>query len=171
MVSKSILIKKNMWDLVITEPQPQWENHQIWAKEVKKNRIIMEIIWQIILKNVRNQITFNIIRLEDLEEMWDKLTNIYTKISQRIVYSILQKLLNYPTINKLKGYDKVVIQIFAEVQYLCKHFQITITLKQNLWDIITIVISLNLLHNNFDSITTTLLESRDKAIDQIQNIS
>lgn len=42
-----------------------------------------------LLKGVNNQITFNIIDLEDLKVMWDKLTSICSKIDQKVVYSIL----------------------------------------------------------------------------------
>lgn len=44
------------------------------------------------------------------------------------------------------------------------------TPEQELGDIIEIVIALNSLNDNFDTITTSLLESRDKTIDQIQSI-
>lgn len=64
---------------------------------------------QIILKGVNNQITFNIMHFEDLKEIWDKLKSICSKIGYRVVYSILQELLNYPRINKLKEYDKLVM--------------------------------------------------------------
>lgn len=75
----------------------------------------VEIARQIIIKGVRNQVTFNIMDLEDRKEMWNKLTNICTKIGKRVVYLILQKLLNYLKINKPKEYNKLVMQIFAEV--------------------------------------------------------
>lgn len=38
------------------------------------------------------------------------------------------------------------------------------------WDTIVIVIALDTLHDNFDSITASLLEAKDKSIDQIQSI-
>lgn len=47
--------------------------------------------------------------LKDLKEMWDKLKSIYTKVDQRVVYSIFQKLLYYLKIIKLKKYEKPVI--------------------------------------------------------------
>lgn len=69
----------------------------------------INIIQHIIRKNVSNQIIFNIIDLEDLKNMWDKLKSIYINISQGIIYSILQKLFNYPKINNLKRYNKLVM--------------------------------------------------------------
>ena len=44
------------------------------------------------------------------------------------------------------------------------------TLGQDLWDIITIVIALDLLHEDFDTTTASLLKTGDKTIDQIQSI-
>lgn len=40
-------------------------------------------------------------------------------------------------------------------------------LGQNFWKIITIVIALNNLHNNFDITITSLLETQNKTINQI----
>lgn len=62
------------------------------------------------------------------------------------------------------------MQIFAEVQYLCKRSRTAITPGQDFWDIITIVIALDTLYNNVEIIMTSLLESRDKMINQIQSI-
>lgn len=53
--------------------------------------------------------------------MWDKLKTICTKVGQEVVYSILQELFHYLSITKSKGYEKSVIQIFAEVWYFYKH--------------------------------------------------
>lgn len=87
-----------------------------------------------------------------------------------MVYSILQELLNYPRINKSKRYNKLVIQIFAKVRYLCKHFHTKMTPGWNIWNTIAIVIALDTLHNNFDMTTTSLLKTGDKTIDQIESI-
>ena len=130
----------------------------------------VRIARQIILKGVSDQIAFNIMDLKDPKEMWDKLTSICTKIGQEVVYSILQELLNYPKINKPKGYDKPVMQIFAEVRYLCKRLRTAMTPGRDLWDTIAIVIALDTLHDDFDTTTASLLESGDKTIDQIQSI-
>lgn len=46
----------------------------------------------------------------------------------------------------------------------------TITLGQDFWDIIAIVIALNMLYNDFNTIATNLFKSEDKIIEQIQNI-
>lgn len=43
------------------------------------------------------------------------------------MYLILPDLLNYLKIDKPKEYDKLILQIFAEVQYLYKCFCITMT--------------------------------------------
>lgn len=62
------------------------------------------------------------------------------------------------------------MQIFAKVKYLCKCFQTAMTPNRDFWNIIAIVIALNSLHNNFDTITASLLKTGDKSIDKIQNI-
>lgn len=82
----------------------------------------VDIAQRIIREGVSNQIAFNIIDLKNLKKMWDKLKSICIKVDQGVVYSILQELLYYPKINKPKGYEKPVMQIFAKVRYLCKRF-------------------------------------------------
>ncbi len=62
-----------------------------------------------IREGVSDQISFNIMDLKDLKEMWDIFKSIYTKVGQGVVYSILQELLYYPKITKPKGYDKPVM--------------------------------------------------------------
>ena len=47
--------------------------------------------------------------------MWEKLRTVCSHVDQRVVYSILQKLLNYPYINKLKRFEKSVVSRFADV--------------------------------------------------------
>lgn len=56
------------------------------------------------------------------------------------------------------------MQIFIKMKYLYKKLQTAITPSQNLWDIITIVIILNLLQQDFDITTTSLLETDNKMI-------
>ena len=82
---------------------------------------------QIILEGVNNQIAFYIMDLKDPKEMWDKLKNMWSEIKQGVVYLILQKLFKYLKINKPKEYNKSVMQIFAEIWYLCKCLCIAMT--------------------------------------------
>lgn len=114
------MIEKDIWDLVSTGPRPEQQNPHLFAKEVKEDRMAIGIAQEIITKGVSDQIAFNIMDLEDPREMWNMLRNICSEIGQGVVYSILQELFNYPQINKPKVYDKPVMQIFAEVRYLCK---------------------------------------------------
>ncbi len=170
MITKSMLKEKDVWDFVSIGPRRERQNPAFWTKEVKEDRIAVRIAQQIITKSVSGQIAFNIIDLEDPKEMWDKLKSICTEIGQGVVYLILQELLNYPRINKPKGYYKPIMQIFAEVRYLFKRLQITMTPGRDLWDTIAIVIALDTLNDDFDRTTASLLESDDKTIDQIQRI-
>lgn len=52
---------------------------------------------------------------------------VYSQVSQSVVYSILQVLLNHLQINKLKGNKKSVISIFANMHFLIKQLQVAIT--------------------------------------------
>ena len=105
------------------------------------------IAQRIIREGVSDQIAFNIMDLKDPKEMWDKLKSICTEVGQGVVYSILQELLHYPKITKPKGYEKPVMQIFAEVRYLCKRLRKAMTPGRDLWDTIAIVIVLDSLHD------------------------
>lgn len=51
-ITKSILIEKDVWDLVSTRPHSQYKNPEIWAKKVKKDRIAVGIVQRIIKKAV-----------------------------------------------------------------------------------------------------------------------
>lgn len=169
-ITESMLIEKDVWDLVSTGPRPQREHPALFSKEVKEDRMAVGIAQRIIREGVSHQIAFNIMDLKDPKEMWDKLKSICTEVGQGVVYSILQKLLHYPKITKPKGYEKPVMQIFAEVKYLCKRLQTAMTPERDLWDTIAIVTALEFLHEDFDTTTASLLEAGDKTIDQIQSI-
>lgn len=69
MITKSILIKKDIWDLVSTGPRPKRQNPTLFSKEAKKDQMAVGIARQIILKGVNDQIAFNIMDLEDPKEM------------------------------------------------------------------------------------------------------
>lgn len=100
--------------------------------------------------------------------MWEKLRIACSQVGQGVLYFILQQLLNYPQINKPKSFKKPVISIFADVQFLIKQLQAAITSNQDIWDSIAIVIALDFLNNNFETTTASMLEQRDKTINEIQ---
>lgn len=102
--------------------------------------------------------------------MWEKLRATCSQIGQGVVYFILQELLNYPRINKPKGFEKPVMSIFADVQFLIKRLQVAITPNRDIWDSIAIAVALNSLYNDFKLTTTTMLERGNKMIDEIQQI-
>lgn len=110
----------------------------------------------------------NIIDIIDLKEMWEKLQAICLQIRQGIIDFILQELLNYPRINKPKGFKKPVMNIFADVWFLIKRLQVAITPNWDIWDSIAIAVTLDSLHDDFESTTTTMLECGNKIIDEIQ---
>lgn len=90
------------------------------------------IAQRIIREGVIDQIAFNIMDIKDPKQMWDKLKSIYTEVGQGVVYSILQELFHYPSITKPKGYEKSVMQIFAEVRYLYKRLRTAMTPNRDL---------------------------------------
>lgn len=100
-------------------------------KKIRENYITIDIVQQIIRKNINNQITSNIIDPKDLKEMQNKFQSICIKVGQKVVYLILQKLFYYSKIIKPKKYKKPIMQIFIEVKYFYKYFQIAIILDQN----------------------------------------
>ena len=59
------------------------------------------------------------------------------------MYLILQELQNYPRSNKTKGFEMLVMSIFADVRFLIKQLQAAITLEQDIWDSIAIVVAFN----------------------------
>ena len=85
-------------------------------------------------------------------------------------YSILQELFNYPKINKPKEYDKTITSIFADVRLLTKRLRAALTPNRDIYDSIAIVIALDSIHDDFDTKTSSLLETGEKTIDEIQQI-
>ena len=123
-----------------------------------------------ITEGISDQIAVNIIDLEDPKEMWDRLKTLCSEVGLGVVYSILQELLHYPAANKLNGFDKPVVEIFAEVWYLFKQLKAAMTERGDLFDTIAIVIALDKLHNDFNTTTASMLEKGDKFIDEIFTI-
>lgn len=102
--------------------------------------------------------------------MWEKICTTCSEIGQSIVYSILQEILNYAQINKPQGFEKPVMSRFADVQFLVKRLQAAITPNKDIWDSISIAVTLNSLHNDFNIITKSMLERKDKLINEMQQI-
>ena len=170
MITKTMLIEKDVWDLIETGPRLLRENPTLFGKKVKEDQMAIGIARRIIVEGISSQIAFNIMDLEDPKDMWTKLKNICSEVGHGVVYSILQEVLNYPRVNKPKGYDKPVMQIFAKVCYLCKRLRTAMTPNRDLWDTIAIVVALDTLHDDFDTTTASLLETGDKTIDEIHSI-
>lgn len=83
---------------------------------------------------------------------------------------ILQELFNYPKIHKPKKYEKSIISVFADVRILTKQLRAVLIRNRNIYDSIATVIALNSIHKDFDTKTSSLLETSDKTIDEIQQI-
>lgn len=56
---------------------------------------------------------------------------------------------------------------FANIWSLMKRLQSTIMPNWDIWDSIVIMVILNSLHDNFEIIITSILEQRDKTINEI----
>lgn len=56
------------------------------------------------------------------------------------------------------------MKIFTKVRYLCKGLHKAMTLGQDLWDTIAIIIALDTLYDNFEMTTVSLLKTADKTI-------
>lgn len=110
---RAMLVEKDIWDLIKTSPKPA--PVRIWEQKIKKNRIAIGIVTQIIKEGISNNIFNNIIDITDPKEMWEKLRIACFQIGQRVIYSILQELLNYSYTNKPKRFEKSVISRFADV--------------------------------------------------------
>ncbi len=163
-----MLIEKDVWDLVETGPRPVPAT--IWEQKTKENRMAVGTATRIIKEGVSDDIFNNIIDVTDPKEMWEKLRAACSQVGQGVVYSILQELLNYPRINKPKGFEKPVMSVFADVRFLVKRLRAAITPNRDIWDSIAIVVALDSLHDDFETTTTSMLEQGDKTIDKIQQI-
>lgn len=106
MIPGSMLIKKDVWDLIKTSPCLKYQNPGLFTKEVREDWMAVGRAWWIIQKDDNDQIAFNIIDLKDGKEIWDKFKSICNVIKQSVIYLILQELFNYLKINKPKGYNK-----------------------------------------------------------------
>lgn len=84
-----------------------------------------------------------------------------------MVYSILQELLHYPAAIKPKRYEKPVVVIFAEVQYLCKRLKAAMTEGRDSFKTIAIVIALDTLHDDYNTTTASMFKTGNKSIDEI----
>ena len=89
-----MLIEKDIWDLVEMGPRPNPAT--IWEQKTKENRMAAGTATRIIKEGISDNIFNNIIDITDLKEMWEKLRAACSQVGQRVVYSILQELLNYP---------------------------------------------------------------------------
>lgn len=109
----TMLVEKNIWNLIKTGPKPA--SVRIWEQKIKENWIAIGTVTQIIKEGISNNIFNNIIDITDPKEMWEKLCVACSQVGERVIYSILQELLNYLYTNKPKRFEKSVISRFADV--------------------------------------------------------
>lgn len=98
------------------------------------------------------------------------LCHVGLQVGQRVVYSILKELLNYPRVAKPLDYKKKATTLFPKVKQLVQHLQSEVMEEKTIWKCITLVVALDLLHNDFKMKTAPRLYSGDKYLKQIQQI-
>lgn len=170
MLTQSMMIEKDVWNLISKESQEPITNLSLFGKEAKENRMTIGITQRIMKESISDQIRVNIMNLGDPKEMWNRLKAVCLEIGQEVVYLILQELLNYFATNKPKEFDKPVVEIFAKVRYLCKQLKAATIEGRDSIKTIAIVIALDTLHNDFDTTTVSMLEMGNKSIDEIFTI-
>lgn len=69
MIIKSMLIEKDIWDLIATGLCFKCQNPGLFTKKVKEDQMAIGTARYIILKYINDQIAFNIIDLEDSKEI------------------------------------------------------------------------------------------------------
>ena len=79
-------------------------------------------------------------------------------------------MLNYPRVAKPLRYEKKANTIFVEVKQLVQQLQSAVTEQRTIWESITLVVAFDLLHDNFEMTTASLLHSSDKNLEEIQQI-
>ncbi len=102
--------------------------------------------------------------------MWTKIQSVCSRVGQGVVYSILQELFNYPKVNKPKRYEKTITSVFADVRLLTKRLRAALTPNRDIYNSIAIVIALDFIYDDFETKTSSLLETGDKSINEIQEI-
>lgn len=79
-------------------------------------------------------------------------------------------LLNYFKIVKLLDHKKKAITIFAEMKKLVQYLESAVTEQRTIFESITLVVILNLLHKDFEMTTAPFLYSGNKNFKKIQQI-
>ena len=160
-LTKSMLIEKDVWDLVKIDPWPLQQNaSRLWDHKEKEDWIAVETAGRIIWKGVSDNLFNNIIDIDDPQAMWAKLQSVCSHVGQGVVYLIFQELFNYPKVNKLKGYEKTITSYLRTSECspnnLRPHSRQIAIYKYNS---IAIVIALDSIHNDFEIKTSSLLET------------
>lgn len=158
-----MLEEKKVWDVIDGLWDEPTTTAQIRKKE-KDNAITSKIIKQ----GVSADLYINIIWERNSQRSWKILCHVCSQVGQRVVYSILKELLNYPRVTKLLGYEKKGATIFAEVKQLVQQLQSAVTKQKIIWKSITLVVAFDLLHNDFEMTIAPLLHSDNKDIEEIQ---
>lgn len=69
MLTRSMMIEKDVWDLISKGPREPIANPALFGKEAKENRMAIGIAQRIITEGISDQIAVNIMDLEDPKDM------------------------------------------------------------------------------------------------------
>ena len=161
----AMLEEKEVWD-VVDGLQAKPSTAVQTRKKEKNNAIASKIIKQ----EVSADLYINIIREKNPQRPWETLCLVCLEVGQEVIYSILKELLNYPRVAKPLGYKKKATTIFAKVKQLVQQLQSAVTEQKTIWESITLVVALKLLHDNFEMTMAPFLHSSNKDFEEIQQI-
>lgn len=139
-MTKSMLIEKNVQDIMFVRLCYLQGPYTDWNGENKKDHMAIRPSQKIIIKGVNSQIAFHIINIKNSNDMQDTFQRISSKVSHGVIYSVLQEILNYTRINGPKEYDQTIVEIFAKVHFIRKQVKVAMSAERDPFDIIAIVI-------------------------------
>lgn len=131
----------------------------------------IDIATEITQGKVSDNLFNTIIDEDDPQQIQEQLKVVCLQVRSGVVYAILQELLTYSKINKPKDFDKSVTSHFSKVGVLVKQLRAAVTSNRDIWDTLTIVVAINVLHNKFDYIISRLLgQGGKKSVAEIQSL-
>lgn len=162
------LKEKDVWDLVDGTRPALPENTSEYDMKVRTMKTATAL--RIIKQGVGPDLYDKIIHEESPKNAWATLERVSTQVGQAVIFSLVRELLNYPRLNKQKDFETPTIRIFNDVKHIMLRLRAVVKDEQALLDLITLVVALDSLHENFDPIILRILATGDKNIDEIQQI-
>lgn len=162
------LQEKGVWDLVDGTRAALPDNASKYDTKVRAMETAKAL--RIIKQGVGPDLYDKIMDEESPKNVWATLERVSIQVGQAVIFSLVRELLNYPRLNKQQGFEKPTFQIFGEVKQIMRRLQAAVKDEQTLLDSIALVVALDSLHDDFDSVIFMILCAGDKNIDEIQQI-